>query len=315
MKPLFIRMMCMCELVKSRTLATLIAVILPIISPLAFADSGTWSLDSANSSARLYQGSAANPDSANTGVAGVTGNVKVDTNDLGNAVFDLSIYPADEQWGHALSPEGTLPVGYVPDATDRTLLTFHSKRILRTRNGQLQVIGDLTLARVERGVTLMKAYAGPVYGHPVIHTETREVSFLFPNLSAALSSDLLQPLNLLEKSELDLSGSAYIGYEDFPALLSAVRATNWPVVVRNKQCQMPSTVGEDYHGPTCTGTLIAAASQDNCHMPTVVGGEDYSGPICTPRSGNQTTIVLDLKMLRPTSNPEAGMASGNAATR
>lgn len=315
MKSLFIHMMYTCKVVESKTLAILIAVILPIISPLAFADSGTWSLDSASSSARLYQGSAGNPDSANTGVARVTGNVKVDTNDLGNSVFDLSIYPADEQWGHALSPEGTLPAGYVPDATDHTLLTFHSKRILRVGNGQLQVIGDLTLTRVERSVTLMKVYAGPVYGDPVIHTETREVSFLFPNLSAALSSDPLRPANLQEKSELDLSGSAYIGYEDFPALRSAIQATDWPAVVRDKQCQMPSTVGDDYHGPTCTGTMIAAAKEDNCHMPTVVGGEGYSGPICTPPSGNQTTIVLDLKMLRPTSSQEAEMVSGNAATR
>jgi len=315
MKPLFIRMMYMWELVKSRTLAIMIAVMLPIISPLAFADAGTWSLDSASSSARLYQGSAANPDSASTGVGRVTGDVRVDTNDLSNSVFDLSIYPADEQWGHALSPEGTLPAGYVPDPTDHTLLTFHSKRILRMRDGKLQVIGDLTLTRVERSMILMKAYAGPVYGDPVIHTETREVSFLFPDLSAVVSSDPLRPSNLQEKSELDVSGSAYIGYDDFPALRSAIQATNWPVVVRNKQCEMPSMVGEDYHGPTCTGTLIATTSQDNCHMPTVVGDEDYRGPICTPPSGNQTTIVLDLKMLRPTSSPEAEMASRKAASR
>jgi len=46
----------------------------------------------------------------NTGVARVTGKAKQDANDLDNSVFDLSIYPADEQWGHALSPEGTLPL-------------------------------------------------------------------------------------------------------------------------------------------------------------------------------------------------------------
>jgi hypothetical protein len=148
----------------------------------------------------------------------------------------------------------------------------------------------------------------------VILSFTRKLTKLAFYSSAALSSDPLRPPDLQEKSELGLSGSAYIGYEDFPALLSAVRTTHWPVVVRNKQCQMPM-VGDDYHGPTCTGTLIAATSQDNCHMPTVVGGEDYSGPICTPPSGNQTTIILDLKMLRPTSSPEAGMASVNAATR
>ena len=60
MKSIFIRMTYMCELVKSRTLASLIAVILPIISPLAFADGGTWSLDSASSSA-VVSGSGGKP--------------------------------------------------------------------------------------------------------------------------------------------------------------------------------------------------------------------------------------------------------------
>ena len=36
-----------------------------------------------------------------------------------------------------------------PDATDQTLLTFRSTRILRTGNGKLEVVGDLTLSRVE----------------------------------------------------------------------------------------------------------------------------------------------------------------------
>lgn len=316
MKSLFIRMMYRCEMVKRTTLAILSAAILTIILPVAFADGGTWSLDPNTSSARLYQGSAANPESANTGVARVTGNVKVDPNDLGNSVFDLSIYPADEQWGHALTPEGTLRAGYVPDATDHTLLAFHSKRILRRRNGELQVIGDLTLTRVERSVTLTpsEAYAGPVYGDPVIHTETREVRFLFPKLSATLLSDPLKPVNLQAKSELGLSGSAYIGYENFPELLSAIQATNWPVVVQNERCQMPSTIGEDYHGAACTGRLIAATSEDNCHMPATVG-DDYGGPICTPPSGNQTTIVLDLKMLREGSGEAAEMHPGSATTR
>ena len=107
----------------------------------------------------------------NTGVARVTGKVKLDTNDLDASFFNLSIYPAGEDWGHALSPEGALPPGYVPDSTDQTLLTFNSSRILRTVDGKLEVIGDLTLTRVERTVTATptEAYAGPVYGLSLIH--------------------------------------------------------------------------------------------------------------------------------------------------
>jgi hypothetical protein len=64
-------------LAKTKTLSNLSVVILGVISPLAFADVGTWSLDSTISSARLFQGSAANPDSVNTSVARVTGKVKL----------------------------------------------------------------------------------------------------------------------------------------------------------------------------------------------------------------------------------------------
>jgi len=55
MKSLFIRIMYICEPVKSRTLAILIAVVLPIISPLAFAEGGTWSLDSASSARDCFR--------------------------------------------------------------------------------------------------------------------------------------------------------------------------------------------------------------------------------------------------------------------
>jgi len=306
----------MVRLAKRRTLAILSVVMFGVISPLAFADGGTWSLDSTTSNARFFQGSTADPESVNSGVARIIGKVKLDTNDLGNSVFELSIYPADEQWAHALSPEGTLPAGYVPDATDHTLLTFHSKRIVSMGDGKLEVIGDLTLTHVERSVTLTpnEGYAGPVYGDPVMHSETREISFLFPNLSAALSSGPLTPVTLQEQGAVELAGATRVVLEDFPHLLSAIEDTNWPAVVKDERCQMPATGGEDYHGATCTGTVIAATHADNCRMPASVG-DDYSGPICTPPSGNQTTIVLNLKMLRTSSDPASEIHSVNGATR
>ena len=313
MKSLIIHMV---RLAKRRPLAILTVVMFGVVSQLAFADGGTWALDSTTSSARLFQGSASNPDSVNTGVARVSGKVELDTNDLGHSVFDLTIYPADEQWGHSLTPEGTLPAGYVPDTTDHTLLTFHSKRILMRGNGRLEVIGDLTMTRVERSTTLTpsEAYAGPIYSDPVLHTETREVRFLFPSLNSALSSGTLTSVALQKKGTLDLSGSAPIVQEDFPELLNAIQDTNWPAVVENERCQMPSTVGEDYHGATCTGTVVAATQEDNCHMLATVG-DDYGGPTCIQPSGTRTTIVLDLKMLRTRSDSVAAMRSGNTVTR
>jgi polyisoprenoid-binding protein YceI len=148
MKSLITRMI---GLAQGGTLTVCLSIVMVAITPpVALANSGTWSLDPATSSARLFQGSRANPDSVNTGVARVTGKVKLDPNDPENSVVDLNIFPGEEDWEHALSPEGDLPTGYVPDATDHTLLTFKSNRILKAPDGRLQVKGDLTVTRVER---------------------------------------------------------------------------------------------------------------------------------------------------------------------
>jgi hypothetical protein len=180
---------------------------------------------------------------------------------------------------------------YVPDATDRTLLTFKSIRIWRTADGKLEILGNLTLTQVVRSVTLTPGedYAGPLYSDPVIQAETREITFLFPILQA--------------QSQLEVSGSASIARENFPELSTAIKATNWPSVVKDETCTMPSTTGEDYSGAQCTGTVIAATRDNNCQMPATVG-EDYSGALCSPPAGDQTTIVLDLK-LQNDSQPSA----------
>jgi polyisoprenoid-binding protein YceI len=285
------------------------------VTSLALA-SETWILDSSRSNARLFQDSRANSDAVNTGVARVTGKVKLDANDLDASVFDLSIYPADEEWGHALSPEATLPTAYVPDSTDQTLLTFKSTRILRIGNGQLAVIGNLTLTRVERTViaTPTEDYAGPVYGQPVIHNETHEITFLFPSASAAHVSRPLTPAMLQKRAVLEIVGSGRVDRDEFPELLSAIKETSWPAVVQNKECHMPSTVGGDYSGAPCTGTVIAATRDDNCDTLAPVG-KDYSGPQCTPATGNQTTIVLDLKFLHTVPEASVGMLLESGETR
>jgi len=268
-----------------------------------------WTLDSSTSNARFVQGSKANPGSVNTGVARVTGKVRLDADYLGTSVFDLAIYPADEYWRHALSAGGALPAGYHPDATDHTLLTFKSKRIVRTGTGKLEAIGDLTLTRVERSVatTPTEAYAGPVYGDPFLHTYSREATFLFPGLNAARFSGPLTPAALRNTQALEISGSTVVGDEEFPELLSAIKDTNWAPVVQNKDCHMPS-IGDDYSGALCTGRLIAATRDDNCPMPASVG-EDYRGSLCAPAASNRTTIVLDLNLLRAAPESSMGMLS------
>ena len=252
----------------------------------------------------------------NTGVAGVTGKVKLDTNDLDASFFDLSIYPADEDWGHALSPEGTLPTIYVPRATDRSLLTFKSTSILGTRNGTLEVIGNLTLTRVERTViaTPTEAYAGPVYGDLVIHNETREITFVFPSASAAHLSTPLIPTMVQKRGVLEIVGSAHVEHEEFPELLGAIKETSWPPVGQNENSYKPSTLGKNSNGAPCTAPPIALTRDNNWQAP-VSAGEDYSGSQYTPAAGNQTAIVLDLKFHHTVPEPPAGMLLDSGETR
>jgi hypothetical protein len=279
------------------------------VTSLALA-SDTWILDSNKSNARLFQSSRANLESVNAAVARVTGKVKLDANDLDASFFDLSIYPADENWGRILSPAGPLPTGYSLNSTDQNLLTFKSTRILRTGAGRLEVVGDLTLTSAERAVaaTPPEAHAGPVYRDPVIHKITREVMFLFPSESAAHLPRPLTPAVQQTKGVLEVVGAARVDHEEDPELLSAVRETNWSPVVHSKDC-MPSPAGEEYTGAVCTGALITASRVDNCNMPGSLG-EDYSGPQGARAGDNQTTIVLDLKFLHKVPEPSLEAHSG-----
>jgi len=290
----------MVGLARSGALAISLSIVMvAITAPAAFANGGSWSLDSTASEAQLFQGSAANPHALNTGMARVTGKVKLDTNDLDKSVFDLRIYPADEDWANALSLEGNLPAGYVPDATDHTLLTFKSKHIVRTAGGELEVVGDLTLTRVERSATIdpSEAYAGPAYSDPVIHSETREATFVIPSVDGALAPRSLTPAAVENKEALQVSASAHMSYEDFPELFSALTETNWPLAVEYGNCQTPSTISEDYSGALCTGPSIAATRD------------------ATPIGRKQTTIVLHLKLLYAGSEPSVAMLSANGTTR
>ena len=55
-----------------------------------------------------------------------------------------------------------------------------------------------------------EAYAGPVYGDPIVQTATREVTLVFPVTS--------QPA--AQNGAIQLSASTTVGREAFPQLLS-----------------------------------------------------------------------------------------------
>jgi hypothetical protein len=151
--------------------------------------------------------------------------------------------------------------------------------------------GDLTVTRVEwsAGMEPNEAYHGPEYGESVIFSATREITLA---LSALRSSNA-------QINGWELSGLTTISREDFPQLLDALDQVDWRTsLVDDEKCQLPSTVGEDYHGATCKGTVIASVDQRT--VPTgSASGEGYYGfiPAAEP-DRRHGTIALDVNMTR-----------------
>jgi hypothetical protein len=107
------------------------------------------------------------------------------------------------------------------------------------------------VTRVDRNVEMTpnEAYAGPVYGPPMVHRVSREATFIF-DLPASNG-------NAQKEGSMQASGSTSMFREDFPQLVSAVVSTYWPPLVQDENCQQPAA-SEAYSGSQCTGTYLSA---------------------------------------------------------
>jgi len=263
----------------------LLTLALAVVSLPARAQSGIWQVDAQHSIARLSLGSGSR--SVEVGVARVSGSVAFDASNLADPLVNVNIDPVK--------------------AASYSEISFKSKQSEMTRDGKLAVIGDLSLTRVERSATTYagggEGYYGSEPGEPVVRTDTREVTLVFPGAS----------LPAAQNGAMQLSAAAHISRERFPELLSAMAAGDWPnQVVEEEYCTMPATpLGEGYYGPVCTGTPVVTAT--NSVTAYAGGGEGYYGsePAVIP-DGSQATIAFELKLTQPVSAPSA--ASGSAET-
>jgi hypothetical protein len=242
---------------------TFVAVFTIALGAQSFAAGRSWKVDSGHSEARISVGSPSNPNSQNVGVALADGKIDLTAGNPAASVVDLNLAAAS-------------------NGTSETKIAFKSTSAVE-HDGEVDVIGDLTLTRIERTATYnpSEAYAGPVFGEPVTHVVTRQVVFVFP------SAELAQ-----QSATAKVSGTALIGRENFPELLPAINNVNWPPVVQNETCQAPS-VGEDSAGPSCTG-VVAEAVDPVATLPSA--GENYHGSEITAPAGNQVKIVLSLQL-------------------
>ncbi len=263
----------------------LLALAVGIASIPAHAQNGIWQVDAEHSIARLSLGSS--PKSAEVGVARVSGNVVFDASDPADPIVNLNIKP-DKSLG-----------------ADYSEISFKSTRSAMTSDGKLAVVGDLSLTRVERSVTMdaNEGYYGAEYGAPVVKTDTEEITLVFPAAS----------LPAAQNGAMQLSATTNISRERFPQLLAALQGSGPSMVVEDEKCTtVQSGGGEGYYGATCTGTPVETAT--NAVNPYSGGGEGYYGsePAVIPDS-SQATIALNLKLTQVASAPSASSAAAQTA--
>jgi polyisoprenoid-binding protein YceI len=277
------------------------AMLATVLASPVLAQTTNWKLNSDHSTSRLFLSSTADPDATvDVGIARVEGSVTLDGNSIARSSFDFTIYPGD-QAPASINPDGSVNAANFPNVPRASVITFRSRSVKPTNEGKLAVTGDLTLSYLERPATITtdEGYSGPVYGEPVVHVTTREATFVFDRTVAATAKTR-------NSHSLKLTGNSGIKTEDFPQLFDAITDTNWPVVVENKACDFPATVGEDYQGASCTGTAVVTAS----HPPeSLTVGEDYPGPApITSGVHDEVGIALNLELTRDASGRAA---SGN----
>src|ERR1700730_6447745 len=153
----------------------LAAVLVAGFAAPALAQNTNWKLNSDLSTGHLSLTSAADPTATfDIGIARIKGSVSLDASPLVNSSFDFIIYPADQDPA-SINKDGSLNAAEFSNAPRSTVIIFRSKEVKLAGDGDLAVIGNLTLTHLERPslITYDEAYAGPVYGDPEVRSATR----------------------------------------------------------------------------------------------------------------------------------------------
>ena len=253
--------------------------------------SGSWLVDTRHSDAKIVTN--ATTDYGKTkidvtlGYGRVSGSIKLDDSDPSKSKVDFRIYPATSMTP-IIGEDGKFLSHWLQNMSNHTLVCFHSKTVVRTPDGRLQATGELALTRVDRNVQMTpdEAYAGPVYGPPMVHRVAREATFIFdmPASNGAKQNE----------GSIKASGSTSMFREDFPQLVSAVVNTYWPPLVQDENCQQPPA-SEAYSGSQCTGTYLSAPGLPEA--PHAANAEDIgAGQGFNSLVGNHLTLLIDLRL-------------------
>jgi polyisoprenoid-binding protein YceI len=263
---------------------------------------GSWRVDSRHSDAQIITDATTDYGKKKIditlGFGRVNGELKLNDSDGTKSTFDFRLYPATSM-SPSIEEDGNFKAHWLANLANQTLVCFHSKKVVRMPDGRLQATGDLVITRVDRNVeaTASEAYAGPVYGPPMIHRVVHEGTFVFDFPGGSGKGQ--------KGGGVVASGSTKVFQEDFPQLVKAVVATYWPPVVQDKDCQTTAP-SEAYSGPRCKGTFLEAPGLPV--SPETRPGEDYPAPSnYNAVVGKRLTILIHMHL---TSKAAAEQAAG-----
>jgi hypothetical protein len=257
------------------------------------------------SQAALFIGTRNDPTAFGAGVARVGGEASVNRNNLSASIFNFNIYSGLDKADLGTDIQALTSV--------QPVISFQSQRVSERSDGRFAVSGLLTVTRLERNAMVNPGedYSGPVYSAPQLSRSSHYATFFFAPLAVStMPTGDAGDVVLLEAqesrpSQLLLTATGMVSGEAFPELSNAVGDSIWPPLVNDEQCSI-SSMGEDYHGSDCTGTVIEPLSSDALPVQT---GEDYSGIQVTPPSGELITIYLHVELAN--SNAAATSLSEN----
>jgi polyisoprenoid-binding protein YceI len=210
---------------------------------------GSWQVDTRHSDAKLITDATTDYGKTKINVAlgygRLYGRVNLDDADPAKSGVEFRFYPATAMTP-AIAEDGRFLTHWLMNMSNNTLVCFHSKQVVRTPDGRLQATGELAVTRVDRNVdaTSSEAYAGPVYGPPMVHRVSREETIVFDLGNGQKDGGILA------------SSSTKMAREDFPQLVKTVVNTYWPPLVQEENCQVPDA-NEAYSGSKCTGTFMS----------------------------------------------------------
>lgn len=253
---------------------------------------GPWQIDSHRSYAQIVTDGTTDSGKKKIditlGYARLNGALQLDDADPAKSRLDFRIYPANAM-APPIGEDGKVRAQWFENLANHTLVCFHSTSVVRTPEGKLKAIGKLTLTRVDRNVDSApgEAYAGPVYGPPIIHRVSQDATLVLDLSNQAASAGKV--------SGLYASTSTKIFREDFPQLTRAIISTTWPPLIEDKKCEAPAQ-GEAYSGQRCTGTFLTPAFPVTSY--SRAGGEDYPGPTDVNEiAGQRVTFQIQMHLL------------------